>query len=1064
MTTHSKLLGSVSLLATALAALPGAHAQDAMETVVVTGIRAAIVQGLELKRESNVIVESIAAEDIGKMPDANLAEALQRVPGVAIDRDGGEGRYVSIRGLGPDFNTVLLNGRRIATTEYTRSFAFDTIASDMVGGMNVYKTQQSFIREGGVGGTVDVRTLRPMDHMGFHATGRIEANHENNNGKTAPQGSFLISNTFLGDTLGVLVSGSYQKRENRVFTVGTDRLLSEGVFAAWTPMGSEVSDEIRGLYMGDVGGYNWSGYSDYGLGQSYTQMDLERTVTDEQRERIGMTAALQWRPNDNMEFNLDFLYSKFNVVTDQKTVGNWFWNFLPPASTADWIKSNWTYYNYAYSAWFGYPGNYSTTGAASSFADYVAANSQTTRDAHGVITRANTMDGAGEQHFNGFRGHRPTLSQSVGLNFKWNVNNALTLTFDAAWSGARNNNPGLDQRRSLEKVNVGSLVYVNEGGTPYTIASSDLAASATDSNMYFRNQYNAGTDILATNQEVSIDGEYKPSDNWTFRFGALYEQGKKRAWYYQTPLTVPCNSEIASSTGIGTMSACHISDYYTIYNNPYYSQNGPYWTAWDWTTNSVPLTQTQYSGLINGVYSPNPKDFGMAASADVSTLLLNYKAMDAFAAANYASQSFAGKGCSAPRTGEAVVCSAAMQADAIATYADYIADHGGSATAAEKTGTGYVVTEKVASIYFNAIRQGELWSRPYVATFGLRYAHTETHSVGYSQNPITLVRQSDASGSKYYNRLEALYDYASSDNRWMPSVTLDSADASYDNFLPDIDFKINLTDKLIWRAGASQSLTRPGLDLLAPSLSITSLAVGANGSAIMRNNPHLKPMVSTNFDTAGEWYYGQGDAITFDAYWKSLKGLVAYGTTEDVTLPSITTGAGLTSFVQTSPINSKSVAVYGATLGWTHSLEMGIGWQLNYTWTGTDWNFNPDTWTSADITLPGLSNNFNAVLFYEGHGLGVRVAYNWRAKFLSQTNFQTGNEWYHVTNTEPVFARSYQQIDARVGYAVLDNAEVYIEGTNLLGESVTRVGRYDNLLIGRDNYGSNIVVGYSMKF
>jgi outer membrane receptor for ferrienterochelin and colicin len=141
MSTHSKLLGSVSLLATALATLQGATAQDqTMETVTVTGIRAAIVQGLELKRESNVIVESIAAEDIGKMPDSNLAEALQRVPGVSIDRDGGEGRYVTIRGLGPDFNTLLLNGRRVATTEYTRSFAFDTISSDMVGGMNVYKT------------------------------------------------------------------------------------------------------------------------------------------------------------------------------------------------------------------------------------------------------------------------------------------------------------------------------------------------------------------------------------------------------------------------------------------------------------------------------------------------------------------------------------------------------------------------------------------------------------------------------------------------------------------------------------------------------------------------------------------------------------------------------------------------------------------------------------------------------------------------------------------------------------------------------------------------------------
>jgi iron complex outermembrane receptor protein len=253
MSIHSRLLGGVSLLATALITLQGATAQDQqMETVVVTGIRAAIVQGLELKRESNVIVESIAAEDIGKMPDANLAEALQRVPGVAIDRDGGEGRYVSIRGLGPDFNTVLLNGRRIATSEWTRSFAFDTLSSDMVGGMNVYKTQQSFIREGGVGGTVDVRTVRPMDHMGFHAAGRLELNHEDNNGKTVPQGSVLLSDTFLGDSLGVLINGSYQERRNRIFNVSTDHILTSGIFSAAVPDRTTIPAAIRGLWLGDV--------------------------------------------------------------------------------------------------------------------------------------------------------------------------------------------------------------------------------------------------------------------------------------------------------------------------------------------------------------------------------------------------------------------------------------------------------------------------------------------------------------------------------------------------------------------------------------------------------------------------------------------------------------------------------------------------------------------------------------------------------------------------------------------------------------------------------------------
>jgi iron complex outermembrane recepter protein len=456
--------------------------------------------------------------------------------------------------------------------------------------------------------------------------------------------------------------------------------------------------------------------------------------------------------------------------------------------------------------------------------------------------------------------------------------------------------------------------------------------------------------------------------------------------------------------------------------------------------------------LNTGIYAPNPKDFGMASAADVKSLVLNFAAMDAYVGdlTNATNATFAG-----------LNYTAAQKADALATYTAYAADHGGNAVTAQKTGTGYIVSEKVTSAYLNAIKEGELWSKPYVVTIGLRYAHTETHSVGYTEVPVALVRQSSDPTSPYYSRLDVINAAGDGpDGQWVSDLSLLTATSSYDNFLPDLDFKMNLTDHLVWRLGASQSLTRPELDVLAPSFSITSAYVGS--SSVIANNPDLKPLLSTNFDIAAEWYYGAGNAVTFDAYWKNLKGLIAYGTKTGITIPTITTGADLTTFTETLPINSKAVRVFGATLGWTHSFEFGLGWQVNYTWTGTDWTFNPNTWTSADVTLPGLSNNLNAVLFYEGHGLGVRVAYNWRAKFLSQTNFPSGT--YGTTYTEPVFGKSYQQIDARIAYAVLDNVEIYLEGTNLLNEPVVRVGRFDNLLIGRDNYGSNIVAGFGIKF
>jgi iron complex outermembrane receptor protein len=144
---------------------------NVLETLVVTvkGIAGSYQAGIKTKRDADVMVEAIRSEDIGKMPDKNLAEALQRVPGVAIDRDGGEGRYVTLRGFGPQYNAVLFNGRRLATTENTRAFAFDTIAAELIGGINVYKTQEAYIPEGGIGGTVDARTFRPLDRKGFQS-------------------------------------------------------------------------------------------------------------------------------------------------------------------------------------------------------------------------------------------------------------------------------------------------------------------------------------------------------------------------------------------------------------------------------------------------------------------------------------------------------------------------------------------------------------------------------------------------------------------------------------------------------------------------------------------------------------------------------------------------------------------------------------------------------------------------------------------------------------------------------------------------------------------------------
>ena len=145
-------------------AVPNVAAQEsdpAFEQIQVTGIRGSMSRAMDVKRDSSGVVDAISAEDIGKFPDTNLAESLQRITGVSIDRSGGEGQLITVRGFGPQFNTVLVNGRQIASENDSRAFSFDTIASELVSSLDVFKTSTATMQSGGERVKVAVR-LRPL--------------------------------------------------------------------------------------------------------------------------------------------------------------------------------------------------------------------------------------------------------------------------------------------------------------------------------------------------------------------------------------------------------------------------------------------------------------------------------------------------------------------------------------------------------------------------------------------------------------------------------------------------------------------------------------------------------------------------------------------------------------------------------------------------------------------------------------------------------------------------------------------------------------------------------------
>ena len=198
----------------------------AVQQVVVTGLRQSMASSLNLKRQSDGIVDGIVAEDIGKFPDTNLAESLQRISGVSIDRVNGEGQKITVRGVGPDFNMVLLNGRQMPTSNLGdlngRSFDFSNLASEAISQLQVYKTSRAETPTGGIGATVNVITARPLDKLGTWSSIGIKGVYDKSNdnlpgdvkaSKSAtPEFSGIYSTTSQDGHWGLGASASYQER------------------------------------------------------------------------------------------------------------------------------------------------------------------------------------------------------------------------------------------------------------------------------------------------------------------------------------------------------------------------------------------------------------------------------------------------------------------------------------------------------------------------------------------------------------------------------------------------------------------------------------------------------------------------------------------------------------------------------------------------------------------------------------------------------------------------------------------------------------------------------------
>ncbi|WGL18444.1 TonB-dependent receptor [Microbulbifer bruguierae] len=304
-------------IAVAIATLAGvsgaAFAQSeldaALEEVVVLGIRGSLEKSMDAKRDAKGIVDAISAEDIGKFPDTNLAESMQRITGVSIDRVNGEGSKVTVRGLGPDFNLVTLNGRQLARTTGGRSFDFQNIASDMVTGVEVAKTSDATLPSGGMGATINMLTARPFNTPERTARFAVKGvlDESSDDASITPEYSGFYSDTFADGKFGVAISGSVSERES-----GSSQAVVPG---GWISSEGQMDN-------------NWDGVNDAwgavplvnqvnrpGEGDIYSvSQNTGYKFEEQQRERANGQLVLQWAPTDDITATVDYNYYKNKIA------------------------------------------------------------------------------------------------------------------------------------------------------------------------------------------------------------------------------------------------------------------------------------------------------------------------------------------------------------------------------------------------------------------------------------------------------------------------------------------------------------------------------------------------------------------------------------------------------------------------------------------------------------------------------------------------------------------------------------------------------------------------------
>jgi len=487
------------------AAVEPSQTAPAAEEIVVTGIRGSLASSARIKREAQQIVDTISAEDVGKFPDANIAESLQRITGVAIDRSGGEGQFITVRGLGPEFNTVLVNGRVMATDNPGREFSFDVLSSNMIQRSDVYKSSVPELQEGGIGATVNIITARPLEgRSGFHLAASAGGIYDTLRDKLSPDLSAVASFTNEEKTVGIVLAGSYTNRYSQLDYVRTEGwLFGPQRVVDGTADSTGLTPDAIVTTPGDV----------------HTPQNLQFARQLDRRRRINVSGTFQAQLSDSLLLTIDGIYSRFDVSSAR----NIFANFYSAPYIGMEVDEQGTVTG------FNRPGQ-----------QFLAAN-PALADAVSLSQNDNIVNPS----------ERLTNTYQIGANLKWNPAEDVEVRLDASTTRAKQRAPGMF-------VVVGSLAQTSprfdlNKGNDLPIASN--SGDITDPSL-MRAHFTAVDDnrVQDEGSEYHLDTEFKVHDSplKSVRIGFSYSERSKlrRTQNNQDGNCAYCGYEIPMDTSL----------------------------------------------------------------------------------------------------------------------------------------------------------------------------------------------------------------------------------------------------------------------------------------------------------------------------------------------------------------------------------------------------------------------------------------------------------------------------------------------------------------------------------